>query len=80
MKCMSCGEEAGWAAKVFQHLIVCANCKKMADRAAQEITREIDRAREQALNWLEQHVLEGGLLRGGDGTRPVDVVRRTFED
>ncbi len=68
MHCMSCKQEMGMEGKIFQHLLVCPGCKELADKAEREITREIERAKGHALNWLEAHIMRGGLLSGGSGT------------
>lgn len=39
----------------------------MADRADREIEQTFSRARELSRNWLETHIVQGGLLAGGSG-------------
>lgn len=68
MKCMSCQTETSGAnLKRFNHVFVCAPCYEMAEKAAREIDSTISRARTLAHNWLETHIVQGGLLRGGNG-------------
>ncbi len=74
MDCMSCHKEMGMNGKIFRHILICPSCKELADKAEREITREIEQAKEHALNWLETHIMRGGLLAGGSG---VDEVART---
>jgi hypothetical protein len=68
MKCMSCiTPTTGAELKRFHHLFLCSGCASLASKAEQEINATIDRAREMANNWLEDHIVKGGLLVGGDG-------------
>jgi hypothetical protein len=68
MKCMSCGQyAAGTDLKRFNHLFVCSFCHELAERAQREIDKVIDQARQGAANWLENHILGGGLRAGGNG-------------
>jgi hypothetical protein len=68
MKCMSCRQEVqGPDLRRFNHLFLCAPCHEMADKADREIEQTFSRAREMSKNWLETHILQGGLLAGGPG-------------
>lgn len=68
MKCMSCNTETGGTnLKRFNHIFLCNSCYEMAEKAAREIESTISRARTLANNWLETHIVQGGLLRGGNG-------------
>jgi hypothetical protein len=53
--------------KRFNHLFLCPGCNEMAVKADQEIEQSINRARELAKNWLETHIIKGGLMAGGAG-------------
>ena len=39
----------------------------MAENAEREVESTISRARSLAHNWLETHIVQGGLLLGGNG-------------
>lgn len=65
MKCLSCNTEMGHDGKVFNTLLLCSPCYAMAEKAQAEIDVSISRARLLSAQWLEQHILKGGLLRGG---------------
>lgn len=68
MRCMSCREEMDpQATKIWHRIVVCSNCLALAEKAEADVMREINRAKQMAENWLEQHILRGGLLAGGDG-------------
>ena len=68
MKCMSCQNELRPdGTKIFNKILVCSSCYALAEKAEREITQHIERAKVMSMNWLEQHILQGGLLRGGSG-------------
>ena len=62
---MSCQREA--TLKRFQKILVCESCSALAEKAEQEIIQRIEMSRAHAMNWLETHILKGGLLSGGSG-------------
>ncbi len=76
MRCMSCGAEMGANARVWNKIVICPSCLELAEKAERDIEREIDRAKQMAMNWLQQHAMRGGLLAGGDGggTQPGNDV------
>lgn len=68
MKCMSCQNELKpGETKIFNTILLCTQCQALAEKAEREVTLHIERARQMAKNWLEQHILRGGLLAGGSG-------------
>lgn len=72
MRCLSCQQEVPSPdLKVRNKLLLCPSCDALAEKAELEIDREIERARQFTRNWLEQHILSGGLLRGGTGVEQV---------
>jgi hypothetical protein len=40
----------------------------MATQAERELEKARDQAHTRSLQWLEQHIMQGGLHRGGSGT------------
>lgn len=77
MRCLSCQQECpSTQLQIFDKLLLCPSCSALAEKADTEIDREISRAREMTRNWLQQHIMRGGLLRGGDGG---GLQRRTQE-
>lgn len=70
MKCMSCGSELNATnTKIFNKILLCTQCHALAEKAEREIVQQIERAKEMSRNWLTQHILQGGLLRGGSGAQ-----------
>jgi len=68
MQCLSCKlAMTSMQAKIFNTILVCTSCYAMAEKADIEISVHIDRARQMSRNWLEQFILQGGLLHGGSG-------------
>lgn len=68
MRCASCTLTASGAElRRFNHLFLCVGCNELAVKAEREINETIERARQMATNWLEDHILKGGLLAAGDG-------------
>ncbi len=68
MRCLSCGAEmTSRAAKLFQgRILLCQSCQPLAEAASKQIEVTIRQAEIQAKDWLEQHILSGGLLRGAE--------------
>lgn len=64
MQCLSCRRETTskeaqlWKGK----LLLCPGCAQLADKANMELEQAHRRAQEQAMMWLEQMILRGGLL------------------
>jgi hypothetical protein len=74
MRCLSCQQETSQTQlKILNHLLLCGSCHALAEKAQLEIDRELERAKQMTQNWLEQHILRGGLLRGGSGVEGQDV-------
>jgi ABC-type nitrate/sulfonate/bicarbonate transport system substrate-binding protein len=48
-------------------LFLCAGCNALAEKADAELVQANARALEQSRQWLEQHIMSGGLLKGGTG-------------
>lgn len=67
MKCLSCQVELEKAVR-WRALILCSPCCTLAEKADADLKAVLRRSEEQALQWLEQHVMRGGLLKGGSGT------------
>ena len=69
MRCMSCKavEMSAANTKIFGRILLCTQCNALAEKAMAEIKQRIAMAEQHAMNWLEQYVLGGGLLQGGDG-------------
>lgn len=40
----------------------------MATQAERQLEKARDQAHERSMQWLEQHIMKGGLHRGGPGT------------
>lgn len=63
MRCMSCGTEASpakfWEAKV----LLCPSCHALAESLTAVVNKQIALARDNMMQWAEQHILSGGLLR-----------------
>lgn len=75
MKCMSCRNElTPQTTAIFNRILLCTQCRTLAEKSEREITGYIERAKAMALNWLTQHILQGGLLRGGSG---IDAAETT---
>lgn len=66
MRCMSCATPTPQT-KVFGKLLVCEQCLELAKKSQKEIFDKIEAAKVVASNWLENHILSGGLLKGSDG-------------
>lgn len=63
MRCLSCQAELKAATtRVFRTLVVCLPCHALAESAEIDIRRRIKQAELHALQYLEQHILRGGLL------------------
>lgn len=77
MRCMNsaCGREvSGAELKLYQNKVaVCSGCCELAEKAERAIDRQINQARETAKAWLVEHVLSGGIFRGGSGAEGVTV-------
>lgn len=66
MRCMSCSTTKS-GSKIFGKLLVCSQCYELAQKSQKEIFDKIEAAKVMASNWLENHILSGGLLKGSDG-------------
>lgn len=69
MRCLSCGVEmTSHTAKLFQgRVLLCSKtCLPLAEAASKQIEVTIRQAEAQAKDWLEQHILSGGLLRSAE--------------
>jgi len=80
MKCMSCRQAdlVTGNTKFFGHIVVCLQCHALAEKAEAEINKNIEMAKQHAKNWLEHHVLSGGLVRGGSGNDVQAAGRASF--
>jgi hypothetical protein len=68
MRCLSCDKPLVQSdIKLFHKIVVCGGCNELAEKAEREIEARIEAAKQHSLNWLDQHILSGGLLRGGSG-------------
>ena len=65
MECISCRSEARLS--LWKRLLLCESCRALAEKADKEIDQRFAIAREGASKWLEEHIIEGKLLRGGSG-------------
>lgn len=73
MKCMCCktAELSGTAKFWNQRVPLCQSCHALAESKTAAIQRELDRTKDNLINWLEQDILSGRLLHGLDtGTVP----------
>lgn len=80
MKCMSCRQAdlVAGNTKFFGHVVVCLQCHALAEKAEAEINKHIEMAKQHAKNWLEHHVLSGGLVQGGIGSDVQPPRRPSF--
>lgn len=64
MRCTSCGTRvlAKNAVLFRKKIFLCPSCFALATSAQQKVEAEIAAARAQALMYLEQHILSGGLV------------------
>lgn len=70
MRCLGCPEDKqhdGQRLTVFHKLLLCAGCRAMATQAERELEKARDQAHQRSLQWLEQHIMSGGLHKGGSG-------------
>lgn len=69
MRCLSCNQALRGPrfTKVWNKLLICTACFAMAEKAEREIKVALQRAEAQSMQWLQQYVLQGGLLKGGSG-------------
>lgn len=78
MQCMSCKVARGTT--FFEHLLLCPSCNALAEKARSEIIASIERTKTLSMQWLEQHVMAGGLLRGGNGNASLDELQELLRD
>lgn len=65
MKCLSCHKELSTDnTKIWNRVLVCSSCYDLAEATQRKIDALLSQAKEEAHNWLEQHILKGGLLGG----------------
>jgi hypothetical protein len=64
MNCLSCRAPTTSSTAVLweKRVLLCPVCGALADKAKAELDAAHRRAEAQALQWLEQHILRGGLL------------------
>ena len=69
MKCLSCGKPVTTReARLWERkLLVCLTCGELGDKALAEIKIALARAEQQAMMFLEQRIMSGGLLEPGTG-------------
>lgn len=69
MHCLSCGNEVrAREARLWQsRLYLCSTCATLADKAKAELDAAHRRAELQAMMFLEQRILAGGLLATHSG-------------
>ena len=68
MKCLSCGSPvASTTAKIWEHVMLCAQCHALAEKGWADIEKHFATARAHAKNYYEQRVLRGDLVAGGAG-------------
>lgn len=71
MRCLGCPEDRqhdGQKLTLFHKLLLCSGCHAMATQAERQLEKARDQAHERSMQWLEQHIMKGGLHRGGPGT------------
>jgi hypothetical protein len=60
---MSCGVEAVnakfWQAKI----LLCPSCFELSESLTRAVDKQLARTRDNMMQWQEQHILSGGLLR-----------------
>lgn len=67
MNCQSLGCERPRAVLWGDRVWLCAGCAAKADRARTEFELAQERAMAEAMMFLEQYILRGGLLAAGSG-------------
>ena len=69
MECLSCSQPTEPASTTMfrGRILMCYGCNELAEKAQKELEVDIKKMELRALEWLEQHILNGGLLTGGDG-------------
>ena len=72
MKCLSCGRPlTSKQAKLWQRrILLCVGCSDLADKAKAELDAAHRRAEAQAMMFLDQMILRGGLLEGAPVALP----------
>lgn len=77
MRCLGCPEaEPKEAKKLWRKLMLCVEHHAMAEKAERELVIARDQAHERSLQWLEQHVMRGGLDAGGTGLEELETGGR----
>ena len=57
---MSCKKERG--TEFVVGVLLCGGCAPVAKKIEVELDREIERAKTLTKNWLQQHIMKGGLF------------------
>jgi hypothetical protein len=71
---MSCQNElTAQTTKIFEKILLCTSCQALAEKSKMEIVQTIEKAKDQAMVWLTDHILKGGLLKGGSGIDGAEV-------
>ena len=64
MQCLSCHKERG--TEFVVGVLLCGGCAPVAKKIVIELDREIERAKALTKNWLQQHIMKGGLFHGNE--------------
>lgn len=71
MRCLSCNKEhPPPLLSEWNKVLLCANCKMLAQKAEKEMILRLEHTKQQMLSWLRDHVIQGKLLNGGSGMEP----------
>lgn len=71
MRCLGCVAPSSDGKKIWRKMLLCGPCHALATKAEAELNRAAETAKERSLQWLEQHVMAGGLHRGGTGLEDI---------
>ncbi len=81
MKCLSCQKPLiHGEVKIFNHILLCVPCNEMAEKAQADVRRQLALVEKHVMNWLEDYILKGGLVRsdgreaGGGLSLPIAEV------
>jgi hypothetical protein len=78
MRCLSCASEINGNGRVFNRkIILCHSCNEKAEAMQAKLDALLARSRTQLLEWFEQLILSGGLLKGS--VNPPDIDPRSSD-
>lgn len=63
MNCLSCKTERGTT--FVLGILLCGSCGPVAEKTRLDMVREFDQAKATGMQWLQQHIMKGGLLDPG---------------